>query len=60
MFDLNLYTVERLRRAGVQAEKLDRCTYAEEELFYSYRRGTHRGEPDYGRQISAIVLEERG
>lgn len=60
MFDLNLYTVERLRKAGVRAEKLDRCTYAEEELFYSYRRGTHRGEPDYGRQISAIVLEERG
>ena len=60
MFDLNLYTLERLHRAGVQAEKLDRCTYAEEELFYSYRRGTHRGEPDYGRQISAIVLEERG
>jgi YfiH family protein len=60
MFDLNLYTVDRLRRAGVRADKLDRCTYAEEGLFYSYRRGTHRGEPDYGRQISAIVLEERG
>lgn len=60
MFDLNLYTVDRLRKAGVRAGKLDRCTYAEEDLFYSYRRGTHRGEPDYGRQISAIVLEERG
>ena len=36
---------------------LDRCTYAEEELFYSYRRTTHRKEADYGRQISAIVLE---
>ncbi len=59
MFDLNLYTVERLGKAGVRAEKLDRCTYAEEELFYSYRRGTHRGEPDYGRQVSAIVLEDR-
>jgi YfiH family protein len=57
-FDLNRYTVDRLRAAGVTAGFLDRCTYADEENFYSYRRATHRGEPDYGRQISAIVLEE--
>jgi YfiH family protein len=57
MFDLNLYTVDRLRKAGVRAEQLGRCTYAEEDLFFSYRRSTHRGEPDYGRLISAIVLE---
>ena len=58
MFDLNAYTVDRLRAAGVTADALGRCTYAEEELFFSYRRSTHRGEPDYGRLISAIVLEE--
>lgn len=58
MFDLNRYTVDRLRKAGVTAEGLDRCTYAEGDLFYSYRRTTHRGEPDYGRQVSAIVLEK--
>jgi YfiH family protein len=59
MFDLNAYTVDRLQRAGVRAEKLDRCTYAEEDLFFSYRRTTHRKEADYGRQISAIILEDR-
>lgn len=58
LFDLNAYTVDRLQRAGVVAEALNRCTYEEEDLFFSYRRGTHRGEQDYGRQISAIVLEE--
>lgn len=58
LFDLNLYTVDRLGRAGVRAGQLGRCTYAEEDLFYSYRRTTHRGEADYGRQISAIVLED--
>jgi YfiH family protein len=58
LFDLNRYTVDRLCTAGVQAGFLDRCTYAEEANFYSYRRATHRGEPDYGRQISAIVLKE--
>ncbi|RMF71087.1 MAG: polyphenol oxidase, partial [Alphaproteobacteria bacterium] len=30
----------------------------EERLFFSYRRSTHRGEPAYGRQLSAILLEE--
>lgn len=58
LFDLHRYTVDRLRQAGVTAEALNRCTYAEEDLFFSYRRGTHRGEQDYGRQISAIVLED--
>jgi YfiH family protein len=58
LFDLNRYTIDRLAAAGVDASSLDRCTYAEEELFYSYRRATHRGEADYGRQISAIVLED--
>ncbi|WP_159587050.1 peptidoglycan editing factor PgeF [Chelativorans xinjiangense] len=58
LFDLNRYTLDRLARAGVTAGMLDRCTYADEERFYSYRRATHRGEPDYGRQISAICLEE--
>lgn len=58
MFDLASYTVDRLARAGVTAEGLGRCTYAEEDLFYSYRRTTHRKEPDYGRQVSAIVLEK--
>jgi YfiH family protein len=59
MFDLNRYTLDRLRRAGVGVGQVDRCTYRDEDLFYSYRRTTHRGEADYGRQISAIVLEDR-
>jgi YfiH family protein len=59
LFDLNRYTVDRLRRSGVEADMIGRCTYAEEDSFFSYRRTTHRREPDYGRQISAIVIEER-
>jgi YfiH family protein len=58
MFDLSGYTVDRLARAGVKASALSRCTYGEEDLFYSYRRSVHRNEPDYGRQISAIVMED--
>jgi polyphenol oxidase len=57
MFDLPGYNLMRLQRAGVgRAENLALCTYADEERFYSYRRTTHRKEPDYGRLISAICL----
>jgi copper oxidase (laccase) domain-containing protein len=46
-----------LHRAGLkQVENVRRCTYGEEARFFSYRRATHRGEPDYGRQLAAIVL----
>lgn len=59
MFDLPALTIKRLGDAGITAENLDLCTYADEERFFSYRRTTHRQEPDYGRQISAISLRER-
>jgi polyphenol oxidase len=57
MFDLPAYNMRRLENAGVgHAENLALCTYADESRFYSYRRTTHRKEPDYGRLISAICL----
>jgi YfiH family protein len=56
-FDLPGYIAERAKRAGVGVfESLGLDTYADEGRFYSYRRKTHRGEPDYGRLISAIAL----
>lgn len=60
MFDLPTFTLDRLQKAGVTARSLGRCTYGEPELFYSYRRATHRGEPDYGRLASAIMLTHEG
>jgi len=58
LFDLPAYTVDRLAAAGVTAVAMDLCTYAEPARFYSYRRATHLGEPDYGRLLSAIVLHD--
>ena len=56
-FDLQAYVIHRLLAAGVeQVEALQLDTYAEPSRFYSYRRATHRGEADYGRQLSAIAL----
>ncbi len=59
MFDLPGLTVRRLSDSGVRAENLDLCTYADPQAFFSYRRTTHAGEPDYGRQISAIAIMEK-
>ncbi|MEM7641388.1 MAG: peptidoglycan editing factor PgeF [Pseudomonadota bacterium] len=56
MFDLPGYGLHRLRGAGVQAEWIGHCTYADPGRFYSYRRTTHAGEADYGRLLSAIRL----
>ena len=43
--------------AGVGAvHPLAACTYARADDFFSYRGSRARKEPDYGRQISAIVL----
>ena len=58
LFDLSGYIAARLAGAGVpRVEDLGHCTYADPSRFFSYRRSTHRKEPDYGRHINAIVLE---
>jgi YfiH family protein len=59
MFDLTGYICDRVQRAGiVNFEDLGLCTYAEPERFFSYRRTTKLGEPDYGRHINAIALAD--
>lgn len=58
-FDLEAYVASRLATAGIaHVELLGLDTYADEERFYSFRRATHRSEPDYGRQISLIGLPD--
>jgi len=58
MFDLPAYIVSRLQDAGIgTVGNLARCTYGEEARFFSYRRATHRGEADYGRLLSVIMLD---
>jgi copper oxidase (laccase) domain-containing protein len=60
MFDLPAFILMRLAASGVgRSENLALCTYADEERFFSYRRTTHRREPDYGRLVSAIALTPR-
>ena len=56
-FDLEAYVAHRLAAAGItRVAALGLDTYADADRFYSFRRATHRGEPDYGRQISLICM----
>lgn len=56
-FNLEGYVATRLEGLGLQSvEPLGVCTYPRENGFFSFRRTTHAGEPDYGREISAILL----
>jgi copper oxidase (laccase) domain-containing protein len=49
--------LHRLRAADIKsADWIGECTYSAPTKFYSYRRTTHAGEPDYGRLISVIRL----
>jgi YfiH family protein len=56
-FDLEGFVVSRLAAAGLtRIEASGEDTYSQPERFFSYRRATHHGESDYGRQISLIAL----
>ncbi|HEX4737762.1 MAG TPA: peptidoglycan editing factor PgeF [Allosphingosinicella sp.] len=57
-FDLEGFVLSRLAAAGLgRIEALGEDTYTQPDRFFSYRRATHRGEPDYGRQVSLIALQ---
>jgi hypothetical protein len=55
-FDLEGFVLSRLAAAGLtRVAALGEDTYSQPDRFFSFRRATHRGEPDYGRQISLIA-----
>ena len=58
MFDLPGFVRARLDDLELALiEDTALCTYADEQRFFSYRRTVHRGEADYGRQLSAICIK---
>lgn len=57
LFDLPRFVLWRLEQAGVgQSAWTGHDTRADETLFFSNRRAFLTGEPDFGRQMSAIAL----
>lgn len=61
-FDLPAFIMARLADEDVDAENLARCTYSDQNdagvfQWFSYRRAQHQNCRDYGRHMSAIVLD---
>ncbi len=57
LFDLPAYIAQKLQQAGVRnIENTDIDTYPKDSTFFSYRRATHQGVADCGRNISLIVI----
>jgi YfiH family protein len=58
LFDLPGYVSRKLARVGViDVTRVPADTCRDEARFFSYRRTTLRGEADYGRQLSAILID---
>jgi YfiH family protein len=58
-FDLQGYVNRQLHAAGLQdIRQIAMDTYSNEAHFFSFRRTTHRGELDYGRHISCIMIRD--
>ena len=56
-FSLNKYVYYQLKSLGVKKiDIIDRDTYNPNNNFFSARRSIHRGENDYGRNISIIMI----
>lgn len=59
LFDLPGYVSRKLARVGViEVTRVPADTCRDEARFFSYRRTTLRGEGDYGRQLSVILLDK--
>ncbi len=56
-FDLPAYVKHKLKSLEIGTiETIDHCTRQNESKFFSYRRSQSQNAPDYGRQISAILV----
>lgn len=56
-FDLEAYVAHRLATAGIKRiTVLGSDTYSQPDRYFSFRRATHTGEPDSGRQLSVIAV----
>lgn len=57
LFDLRAYIISKLTTSQIaNVECLEYDTYDDKNGYFSYRRKTHLGEKDYGRQISMIMM----
>ncbi|MDC0033211.1 peptidoglycan editing factor PgeF [Alphaproteobacteria bacterium] len=60
LFDLPGFVINCLAHAGIaDGSWVGLDNFTEDQQLFSYRRSTHRGEADFGRGLSAIMLAEQ-
>ena len=58
LFDLRKFVTNKLVKANIKVDQVDRDTFAEKSNFFSYRRSCILKQKDYGRCISSISMSE--
>jgi len=58
LFNLRKFVTDRLIKANIKVEQVNRDTFAEKSNFFSYRRSCKLKQKDYGRCISSICMPE--
>jgi len=56
LFNLRKFVTNKLLKANIKVDQVDRDTFAEKSNFFSYRRSCKMKQKDYGRCISAICM----
>ena len=58
LFNLRKFVTNKLIKANINIDQIDRDTFAEKSNFFSYRRSCKLKQKDYGRCISSICMPE--
>ena len=56
LFNLRKFVTNKLIKANINVDQVDRDTFTEKSNFFSYRRSCKLKQKDYGRCISAICM----
>ena len=56
LFNLRKFVTDKLVKAKIKVDQVDRDTFTEKGNFFSYRRSCKLNQKDYGRCISAICM----
>ena len=56
LFNLRKFVTDKLVKANIKVDQVDRDTFAEKSNFFSYRRSYKLKHKDYGRGISTICM----
>ena len=56
LFNLRKFVTNKLIKANINIDQIDRDTFTEKGNFFSYRRSCKLNQKDYGRCISAICM----